>query len=187
MTINFGDTEDAITHYLIYDAVISSAISVARLSELMENLWLRFIRNNALGFIITLVGFIFLPRFTCALVTLVNARARTHVVPVVCVALPRFPFLSLLTPLVHSHTFSSPPRQALLLSIQIYFRQSYRRPLPRTILYGRYLRLLLLHGDGCRYCMAAAHRETILTAGENEGTLHIESCSHALLSPSHGE
>lgn len=93
MTINFGDTEDAITHYLIYDAVISSAISVARLSELMENLWLRFIRNNALGFIITLVGFIFLPRFTCALVTLVNARAHTSFLLFVSLALVSLFFL----------------------------------------------------------------------------------------------
>lgn len=76
--------------------------------------------------------------------------------------------------LVYSH---SPIRQASLVPVQIHFRQSYRRPLPRTILYGRYLRLLLLCGDGCRYCMAAAHRETILTAKKTSGTLRYESCN----------
>jgi len=61
--------------------------------------------------------------------------------------------------------------------IQIHFRRSYRRPLPKTILYDRYLRLLLLHGDGYRCCMAAAHRETVLAAKKAGGTLRCESCN----------
>lgn len=85
-----------------------------------------------------------------------------------------FPFVSLSSPLFIRTFPSNGPHS---FPIQIHFRQSYRRPLPRTILYGCYLRLLLLRGDGYRYCMAAAHRETILTAKKVGGTLHYESCN----------
>lgn len=88
-----------------------------------------------------------------------------------------FLFVSPSSPLFIRTFPSNRPRS---FSIQIHFRQSYRRPLPRTILYGCYLRLLLLRGDGYRYCMAAAHRETILTAKKVGGTLRYESCN-----PSH--
>lgn len=77
--------------------------------------------------------------------------------------------------LIYSHF---PIRRAsLVCHPHIHFRQSYRRPLPRTILYDCYLRLLLLRGDGYRYCMAAAHRETILTREKTGGTLRYESCN----------
>lgn len=85
-----------------------------------------------------------------------------------------FSYFSFFT-LIYSHF---PIRRASLVSHpDIHFRQSYRRPLPRTILYDCYLRLLLLRGDGYRYCMAAAHRETILTGKKTGGTLRYESCN----------
>jgi len=83
--------------------------------------------------------------------------------------------------LVYSRLFPSDRPHSF--PIQIHFRRSYRRPLPKTILYGRYLRLLLLHGDGYRCCMAAAHRETILTAKKAGGTLRCESCNLSRVFP----
>lgn len=180
MTINFGDTEDAITHYLIYDAVISSAISVPRLSELMENLWLRFIRNNALGFIITLVGFIFLPRFTPRVHMRLRLFSQARQSPC-CLCLSLVSLFFLFSRPWFIRTCPSPSRQR-----PHFFLSRYTFGKVTAVHYpGRSFMAVIYDYYYCTLMVAAIawlpHIEKLFLRRRTRVERYVESCSHALL------